>query len=160
MAFHGPIEYAPQSSRVVPCGHKHNRSELMLITPGRKHLAFTLGADVGSGDFHDIRHAKPLQLANLPCARILIREPPADELMVFSTRRVGKNRNPRRDAALHEVRGFERPGTAGIGRYDDSIRRRNRLVDHERPSGGAQNRLPKGGNRNGASRSQSDRHRD
>jgi len=55
MAFHDPIEYAPQSSRVVPCGYKHNRSELMLITPGRKHLAFTLGADVGSGDFHDIR---------------------------------------------------------------------------------------------------------
>ena len=55
MAFHDPIEHAPQSSRVVPCGHKHNRSELMLVTPGRKHLAFTLGADVGSGDFHDIR---------------------------------------------------------------------------------------------------------
>src|SRR5262249_46847701 len=47
--------------------------------------------------------------ANLPCTRIFVREPPADELVVFSTRRVGKDRNSRRDAALHEVRRFERP---------------------------------------------------
>jgi hypothetical protein len=53
---------------------------------------------LGFGDLHDIRHAKPLQLANLLCAPILVREPPTDELAVFSTRRVGKNRNSRRDA--------------------------------------------------------------
>ena len=86
----------------------------MLVAPWRKHLTFTFGSNVGSGDLHDIRHAKPPQLANLPCARILVREPPADELVVFSTRRVGKNRNSRRDAALHEVCRFERPRAAGI----------------------------------------------
>jgi hypothetical protein len=32
---------------------------------------------------------------------------------------VAKNRNPRRDAALHEVRRFERPRAAGIERYDN-----------------------------------------
>src|SRR6516165_5168349 len=109
MAFHDSVEHSPQSSRVVPSGHEHNGLEPMLVAPWRKHLGFTFGSNVGSGDLHDIRHAKPPQLANLPCTRILVREPPADELVVFSTRRVGKNRNSRRDAALHEIRCFERP---------------------------------------------------
>jgi len=99
MTFHDSIEHSPQSSRVVPSGHEHNGSELMLVTPWRKHLTFTFGSDVGPGDLHDIRHTKPPKLAHLPCARILVREPPADELVVCSTRRVGKNRNSRRDAA-------------------------------------------------------------
>src|SRR5258708_19829005 len=121
MAFHGSIEYSPRSSRVVPSGHEHNGSELMLLAPWRKHLAFTFGSSLGSGDFHDIRHAKPLQLANLPCARIIVREPPADELVIFSTRRVGKNRNARCDAALHEVRRFQRPRAPAIKRYDAHV---------------------------------------
>jgi hypothetical protein len=144
MAFHHSIEHSPQSSRVVPSGHEHNRSELMLVAPWRKHLTFTFGSSVGSGDFYNIRHAKRRQLANLPCGRILVREPPADELVVFSTRRIGKNRNARRDAALHEVRRFERPRAAGIKRYDDDVSGRDRFVDDERPSCGSQNRLPNG----------------
>jgi hypothetical protein len=62
----------------------------MLITPWRKHLAFACGSILSSGYLHDIRHAKRLQLANLPCARVVVREPPADKLVVFPTRRVGK----------------------------------------------------------------------
>jgi hypothetical protein len=112
--------------------------------------------NVSSGDLHDIRHAKPPQLANLPCARILVREPSADELVVFSSRRVGKNRNARRDAVLHEVCRFERPRAAGIKRYDDDVAGRDRFVDHERPSCGSQNRLPNGGNSNDGGRGQCD----
>ena len=111
----------------------------MLVAPRRKHLAFAFGSSFGSGDLHDIRHAKPPQLANLPCASILVREPPADELVVVSTRRVGKNRNARRDAALHEVRRFERARAAGSKRYDDDVGGRDWLVDDERPSCGSQN---------------------
>ena len=114
MAFHDSIEHLPRSSRVVPGGHEHNGSDPMLVAPRRKHLSFTFGSNVSSGDLHDIRHAKPPQLANLPCARILVRESSADELVVFSTRRVHKNRNSLCDAALHEVRRFERPRAAGI----------------------------------------------
>ena len=88
----------------------------MLVAPRGKHLAFAFGSGFGYGDLHDIRHAKPPQLANLPCASILVREPPADELVVISTRRIGKNRNARRDAALHEVCRFERPRAAGSKR--------------------------------------------
>jgi hypothetical protein len=72
--FHDSIEHSPQSSRVVPSGHEHNGSELMLVAPWRKHLTFTFGSSVGSGDLNDIRDAKPPQLANLPCRRILVRE--------------------------------------------------------------------------------------
>src|SRR5260370_42643537 len=107
MAFHDAVEHAPLASRVVPRGHKHNRSKLMLIAPCRQYLPFTFGSNVGSGDLHDVRHAKRLQLANLPCARILIREPPADELVVFYTLPSGKNRNAGRDAAFPEVCPFE-----------------------------------------------------
>src|ERR1700736_5331172 len=114
MAFHDSIEHSPHSSRVIPSRHEHNGSELRLVAPWRKNLAFTFGSNVGSGDLQDIRHAKPHQLANLPCARILVRESPADELVVLSTRRVAKNRNSRRDSALHEVRRFERPRAGGI----------------------------------------------
>jgi hypothetical protein len=101
MTFHGSIEHAPQSSRVVPRGHEHNGSELMSVAPWRKHLAFTFGPNVGSANLNDIRHAKRPQLTNLPCGVILVRKPPADELVVFCTRRVGKNRNSRRNAAPH-----------------------------------------------------------
>ena len=86
----------------------------MLVAPWRKHLAFTLGSNVGSGDLHDIRYAKPPQLANLPGASIFVREPSADEFVVLSTRWVGKNRNTRRDAALHEIRRFECPSATGF----------------------------------------------
>ena len=86
----------------------------MLVAPWRKHLTFSFGSNVGSGDLHDIGDAKPPQLTNLPCGPILIREPSANELVIFSTRRVGKNRHSRRDAALHEVCCFERPRAAGI----------------------------------------------
>ena len=86
MAVHSAIEYSPHPSRVVLNCHEHNGSELMLVAPWRKHLTYTFGPNVGSRDLHDVRHAKPPQVANLPCARILIREPPADELVVFSTR--------------------------------------------------------------------------
>ena len=92
MAFHDSIEHSPQSSRVILSGHRHDGSEMLLVAPWRKHLTFTFGS-IDSGDLHDIRHAQRPQLANLPCPCILIREPPADELMVFSTRRVDKNRN-------------------------------------------------------------------
>jgi hypothetical protein len=92
MAFHDSVEHSPQSSRVILGGHQHNGSELMLVAPSRKYLTFTFGS-IDPGDLHDIRHAKRPQLANLPCPRILVREPPADELMIFSTRRVDKNRN-------------------------------------------------------------------
>src|SRR6516165_11007877 len=96
MAFHDSIEHSPPSSRVVPSGHKHDGSGLMLVAPWRKHLAFAFGSSFGSGDLQDIRHAKPPQLANLSRASILVRESPADELVVFPARRVGKNRNARR----------------------------------------------------------------
>jgi hypothetical protein len=86
----------------------------MLVAPRRKHLSFTFGSNVSSGNLHDIRHAKRAQLANLPCAPILVREPSTDELVVFSAGRVGKNRNARRDAIVHEVCRFEGPRTAGV----------------------------------------------
>ena len=130
----------------------------MLVAPWRKHLAFTFGSNVGSGDLHNIRHAKPPQLSNLPCTRILVRESPTDELVVFSARRIGKNRNSRRDAALHEIRRFERPRAAGIKRYDDEVGGRDRFVNNERPSCGSQNPLPNGGNNNDGSRSQCNHH--
>jgi hypothetical protein len=134
VAFHDSTEHSPQSSRVVPSGHEHNGSELMLVAPSREHLAFTFGPNVGSRYFHDIRHTKPPQLADLRCARILVRKSPANEFVIFATRRVGKNCDPRRDTALNEVCRFERPGTARIKRYDDDVSRRNRLVDDERPA--------------------------
>ena len=84
----------------------------MLLAPRRKHLALTFGSSFGYGNLHDIHDAKQRQLTNLPCASILVREPPADELVVVSTRRIGKNRNARCDAALHEVRRFERASAA------------------------------------------------
>ena len=134
MPFHCSIEPSPQSSRVVPCGHEHNGSELILVAPLRKHLTFTFGSNLGSADLDDIGHAEPPQFANLPCARILVREPAAHELVIFSTRRVGKNRNSLRDVALREVRRFESPRAAGIKRYDDDVGGRDRFIDNESPS--------------------------
>jgi hypothetical protein len=108
MAFHHSVEHSPHSSRVILSGHHHNGSEMLLVAPLPKYLTFIFGS-ADSGDSHDIRHAKHRQLANLACACILIRKPSADDLMVLSTRRVIKNRNSLRDAALHKVRRFERP---------------------------------------------------
>src|SRR5271170_3267329 len=103
MAFHGSIEHSPQSSRMVISRHDHDGPELMLVAPAWKHLAFTLGSGVGPGYPQDVGHAQPLQLANLPSARIIVGESAPDEFVIFSARRVGENRNSLRDAALHEV---------------------------------------------------------
>jgi hypothetical protein len=100
MTFHGSIEHQPESSRAVPGGHEHNGLYLMLVAPWQKHLAFVL--NVVSWNLNDIRDAKRSQLMNLFCGFILVRKPPADELMVFSIMwRVCKNRNSRRNAAPH-----------------------------------------------------------
>ena len=63
-----------------------------LVGPLRKHLTFTFGS-IDSRDLRDVRHAEHPQLANLPCACILIGKPSADELMIFSAWRILKNRN-------------------------------------------------------------------
>ena len=84
MAFHDSVEHSPHSSRVILIGHEHNGLELMLVAPWRKRLTFTFGRpSLDCRDSHDICHAKRPQLANLPCPLILVREPPADELMVL-----------------------------------------------------------------------------
>ena len=124
----------------------------MLVAPSRKHLGFTFGSNVGSGDLHNIRHAKLPQLANLPCTRILVRKSAADELMVFSARGVGKNRNSCRDAALHEIRRFERLRTAATRYYDDDVGVCDWFVDDERPSCVSKDRLPSEGNSHDRSR--------
>ncbi len=59
MAFHDSVEHSPRSSRVILRCHKHDRSELMLVAPLLKHLAFTFGS-IDSGYSHDIRHAKAI----------------------------------------------------------------------------------------------------
>jgi hypothetical protein len=84
MAFHHSIEHSPQSSRVVSSGHEHIRSELMLVAPWRKYLAFTFGSNVDSRDLNDICYAKPPQLANLASGGVPVRKPTTDELVVFS----------------------------------------------------------------------------
>ena len=153
MALHDSIENSPQSSRVVPSGHEHNGSELMLVAPWRKCLTFSFGSNIGSGgDLHDICDTKPPQLASLRCGPILIREPPANEFVIFSTRKIGKNRYSRCDAALHEVCRFQRPRAAGIRRYDDDVGGHDWFIDDEGPSCGSQDRPPNGGNSSDRSR--------
>ena len=88
----------------------------MLVAPHRKYLAFAFGSSFGYEDLHDIRHAKPPQLANLPCACILVGESPADELVVVSLGGSVKNCNARCDASLYEVRRFERARSPGSKR--------------------------------------------
>lgn len=134
MAFHFSIEYPAYSSGVVFSCHEHNGPELLLVAPWRKNLTLTFGSSFGSGNLHDIGHAEPSELPDLPCRQILVREPAADELEIFSTRRVRKDRNSRRDAAMHEVRRLQRPRAAGIRRYRDDVGSRNRLVDDKHPS--------------------------
>jgi hypothetical protein len=153
MAFHDTVDHSPHAARVVPSGHEHNRSELMLIAPWRKYLAFTFSSSFGSGDLHDICDAQPVQLADLPRARILVRQPSADKLVILSTRRVGKNRNACRDSALHKVSRFERPSAAGIKRYDDNVGGSDRVADDERLSCGSQTSLSDGGKGNEGNRS-------
>jgi len=134
MALHFSIEYAAHSPGVIAGGHEHNGPELLPVAPWRKNLAFTFSSSFGSRNLHDVRHAKPSELPDLPCRQILIREPAADELEIFATRRVRKNRNSRRDPAMHEVCRLQRSRAAGIRRYRDDVGRRNRLVDDKHPS--------------------------
>jgi hypothetical protein len=116
MAFHDPIEQSAYSSGVMSSDHEHDGSELVLVAPWWKNLSFAFRTGVGSGNSHDVRYAKPSELANLPRASILVGESPADELEVLANRRVDENRNSSRDAALHEIRRFKRPRATGIKR--------------------------------------------
>jgi hypothetical protein len=62
-------------------------SNRLVLLAAAKHTAntFTFGSNVSSRDLHDIHHGKPPQLANLPCGPILVREPLAKKLVIFST---------------------------------------------------------------------------
>jgi hypothetical protein len=137
MAFHVSIEHPAYSSGVIHRDHEHNEPELVLVAPRCKNLAFTFCSRFVSRNLHDVRYAKPSQLPNLPCRRIFVREPSADELKIFSTRRISENRHSRRDAAMHEVGRLQRSSAARIGRYNDDVGRRNRLVDDKYASCGS-----------------------
>jgi hypothetical protein len=91
--FNDAVEQSPLTSRVVLGGHKHDGSLLMLLAPLRKRPTFACGARVAAWSLHHIVYAKPARLPNLPCGRILVREPAADEFLVFLVRGVGKDRN-------------------------------------------------------------------
>src|SRR5262249_32898617 len=116
MAFHVSIDHPAYSSGVIPCGHEHDGVHTVLLTPWRKNPALTSASCFLPGNLRDIRYTKPSQLANLPCGSILVGEPPAYELEIFASRWICKDRNPRRDAALHEVRRLQRAGAARIAR--------------------------------------------
>jgi hypothetical protein len=107
--LHDPVEHSPQSSRVIRMGHKHDALELLLVAPWRQRLNFLFGS-IDRGDSHDVRHAERIQVANLPRRITVVREPPAGELIVLFARRIHENGGSLRDAALHEVRRFERTG--------------------------------------------------
>ena len=69
----------------------------MLVAPWRQHLAFSFGSSVGgSGDLDDIRHTERLQLANLPCGRILVRGP--RRMNSWSSQLGGSEKTATRDA--------------------------------------------------------------
>src|ERR1700722_970453 len=133
MTLHNPVENASQSSGVILSRHHHHGLEMLPVAPWRKHLTFISSA-VDFRDVHDIRYAERLQLAKLPRPCILVRKPSAGKLLLFSVRRLIKNRNSLRDAALHEICRFERPGGARF------------FINDERPSRGAQNRFANGPN--------------
>jgi hypothetical protein len=146
MAAHDSIEDSAGSPRMIPSRHKYDRSELVLIGPRRKDVAFTFRSSFGPGNLNDIRYAKPPQLTRLPCGSILVRQPSSYEFKVLPTRRVCKDCNSRRDAALNQVRCFQRTRASGISRNNDDICWRNWLIDHKRPSYGSQNGIPNGRN--------------
>jgi len=146
MAVHDPIEDSAGSPRMVASCHKYDRSELMLVGPRWKDVAFTFRSSFGPGNLNDIRYAKPPQLAHLPCGSILVRQPSSYKFKILSTRRVCEDRDSRRDAALDQVRCFQRTRASGISRNNDDICWRKWLVDHKRPSCGSQNGIPNGGN--------------
>jgi hypothetical protein len=62
----------------------------MTVAPLRKRLTFCVGS-IQCGDSHDIGNAKRPQLAYLRRGLIVIRETPADELVIWS--RVRKDRD-------------------------------------------------------------------
>ncbi len=65
---------------------------MLLVAPLRKRQTFVSGS-IHLGDLRHVRHTQRLELPNLPGPRIFIRNPSADELLLFSSRRVIKNRN-------------------------------------------------------------------
>jgi hypothetical protein len=141
MTLHDPVENASQSSGVILSRHHHHGLEMLLIGPWRKRLTF-ISSSVDFGDVHDIRYAERLQLAKLPCPCILVWKPSASKLLLFSVRRLIKNRNALRDAALHEICRSERPGGARVEGQDDDVGRGDRfLVNDEGPACGSQDRL-------------------
>lgn len=156
MAFHQSIEDASHTPGVVLGSNEDHGPECVLVAPRRKHLAFAVRASFFCGNLHDLRYAEPSQLLNLPRRRILVGKSSANELEILSTRGIRKNRNPRRNAAMDEIRGFENPCTARMRRYDDDVGRSERLVGDERSSCSSQTPLANGRYRNNNCRSQYD----
>ena len=143
---------------MIPCGYEYDRSEIMLIAPPRKRLAFAFRSGIESRDLQDVVHFERSQLANLPRALIFIGEPAADEFPILSAWRISKNRDLLRDTILYKICSFECSRAAGVKRHDDDVRPTNWLVDDKCPSDGSQDRRPNGGNGSDSSQCQRDYH--
>ncbi len=115
MAFHRAVEHSSQSSRVILGSHEHDGPEMMLVAPRWKHPTFIV-TSIDSGDFDHIGYAKQPQPANLPRPLILVRKPPANELLVCFRWNVSEDPNSLCNTAMHKVGRFERPLGTGSNR--------------------------------------------
>ena len=95
----------------------------MLIAPRRQSQDFIVSSGFGSRNLLDVCDAKPSQLPNLRCGFVHVGESSADKLKIFSTGRIGENRNLRCYAAMHEICRLQCPGAKGASRDDNDVGR-------------------------------------
>src|SRR5215475_1047481 len=126
--------------------YDHKRTDLVPITPDRKHLALAVGTSGCPWDLDDVPYAEHAELADLTGRLIFVGESAADELVIDPARRVGEHSDSRRDTALNEVSSLEHPSAPRIKGDDDGVGGRDRFLDDERPSYGPQYRFTGGGN--------------
>src|ERR1051326_9426011 len=101
--------------------HDDDRAELPLLQPQRKHSAFVVGTGDRSGDALDRVDAEHLEITRESRRGVVIRKTTAYEFLIDRVRRVLEYCHAPCDAAVNEVRGFERSGAVGIGGNDDDV---------------------------------------
>jgi hypothetical protein len=138
------MKHSPKTARVIPGGHHDDRAKPLLITPASKYGAFTFSSGYIPRNLVDVLNSQRSESSNRPGGAIFIWGSATDELALYFIRGVSEDTNSRGHSVVNEIGSFKFSSSIGLARNDNNVSGPDVLVDNERRSGGAQNRVPNG----------------
>lgn len=91
------------------------------LAPRRKNLTFLLAPGNRSRNPLHVLHTQHMQLRFRNGGAIIVRQAAPNKLAIGLGWRILKHRDPRRNALMDQIRGFQRPRPLDVDRYNNHI---------------------------------------